>query len=102
MTRSPQWSQVEALIDQQRHQAAFDLLATIRDAARTDPAREAEATEALVKQAQLRIALHGDETALRFIREEPWPTSLLYRTVLEVFLGHVTLAYLRKYSWEIR
>ena len=30
-----------------------------------------DADEALIKQVQLRIGLHGDETALRFLRAEP-------------------------------
>lgn len=102
MSRSRAWNQVDPLIAEHKYQAAHDLVEQIRREAAADPAREDEAAEALIKQVQLRIGLHGDETALRLLRSEPWPRHFLPRTLLELFLGHAVRAYLQRYSWEIR
>lgn len=102
MPRSPLWKKVERLAASQEYQAAFEQVEAIRQEVLTDPTREAELTEALVKQVQLRIALNGPETAARFVIEQPWPKSLLDRAILELLLGHTLMAYLRQYTWEIR
>ncbi len=102
MSRSPRWSDVERLIADQQHQAAFDTLEAVRRESLADPAREPEMTEALLKQVQLRVSLGGPETAVRFLLEQPWPRHFLHRTLLELFLGHTLVQYLQHYDWEIR
>ena len=43
---------------------------------------------ALIREVQLRTGLHGYETAVRFLKEEPWPKGLLSRAALELFYAH--------------
>ncbi len=50
---------------------------------------------------QLRTGLHGYETAVRFLKEQPWPEGLLPRTTLELFYAHALAEYAHAYSWEI-
>ena len=102
MRQSPSWSSFDKLVGEQKLEEAFQTADRIRLEASGDPAREAEVTEALVHQTQLRIALHGDATAVRFLVDQPWPNTFLLRTTLELFLGEALLRYLRSYAWEVR
>ena len=45
----------------------------------------AEWTKALIRSVQVRTGLHGYETAVRFLKDEPWPPDLLSRAALELF-----------------
>src|SRR5512138_2800079 len=58
-------------------------------------------TKALVTVTQLRIGLHGYETAVRRLREEPWPEGSLARAQLSLLYGHALVTYQRAYSWEV-
>lgn len=102
MRTSPSWSEFERLVADQKLEQAFAVADEIRREATPDPAREAEVTEALIQQTMLRVALHGDATAVRFLVEQPWPRTFLQRTILELFLGQVRMMHLRSYAWEIR
>ncbi len=56
---------------------------------------------ALIKEVQLRIALHGYETSVRFLKEETWPKSPLQRDMLDLFYAQSLATYYEAYSWEI-
>lgn len=49
-----------------------------------------------------RTALHGYETSVRFLKEQPWPEDLLGKTAIELFYAHSLVTYARAYSREIR
>jgi uncharacterized protein YfaS (alpha-2-macroglobulin family) len=94
------WKEVDRLIEEDRYQAALDRAEEILGAARASGDEE-EQTRALVRAVQLRMGLHGYETAVRFLSEQPWPEDSLQRTVLDLFYAHSLVVYLRVYSWEI-
>ncbi len=94
------WKEVDRLVSEQKfEQAATEaekLLAAARQAK-----DEKEWTRALIRTVQLRMALHGFETAVRFLQEEPWPEGALHHSTLQLFLGHSLVAYYHAYQWEI-
>ena len=100
MPRSQDWSRVTTLIDEQKFEEARALCSTIRAAAQRAGNGE-EWTEALIKEVQLQIALHGYETAVRLLRTESWPQDPLSQVALELYYAHSLMAYLQAYSWEI-
>ncbi len=61
----------------------------------------ADWTKALIRSVQLRTGLHGYETAVRFLKDEPWPPDLLSRTALELFYAQSLVNYAQMYSWEV-
>ena len=92
---------IQKLIDEQKFEAA----ATAIDAARKEAlqaGRESDYTELLVKEAQLRMALGGYETAVRFLKQAPWPKGFINRTAVELYYAQALTAYVDIYSWEIR
>lgn len=100
MSQNPGWQEVDRLIAEQKFEAAISKIGELRTAARTavdDP----EWTRALIREVQLRTALHGYETAVRFLRDEPWPQTPKYRLALGLFYARSLVTYLRSYSWEI-
>jgi alpha-2-macroglobulin len=98
---SPAWKEVEELISEDRHQAAFDKVEAILATAekRGDAV---EWTRALIREVQLRTALGGFETAVRTLRGQPWPEQPLYRSVLDLFYAQSLVQYFHAYNWEIR
>ncbi|MBL9040388.1 MAG: hypothetical protein JNM83_02235 [Myxococcales bacterium] len=100
MPRSKQWKQVDKLIEEQKLEEARTLIASIRDVAKQSGNGE-EWTETLIKDVQLQIGLHGYETAVRFLREQPWPQDSLSQAALELYYAHSLMTYLSAYSWEI-
>src|SRR4030042_4553216 len=56
---------------------------------------------ALIKEVQLRIALHGYETSVRFLKEEAWPKDLFQQDMLDLFYAQSLVTYCDAYSWEI-
>lgn len=98
--RASGWKEVERLVSEQKYEAAATQVEKILAAskARVD---EPEWTRALVRLTQLRMGLHGYETAVRRLREEPWPQAPLQRAVLDLFYAHAIVEYCQSYSWEI-
>ncbi len=95
------WDEVQRLQNEQKYQAAFDLVGEIRR--RAEAAGDAEEqTRAIVEQVKLRTALHGYETAVRFLKETPWPDDEVSRAVLDLYYAHSLATYVHAYSWEIR
>ena len=100
-SKDVRWKTVEPLVKSQKLEAALKEIAIIL--------KEAEAkgsirdwTEALVKRAQLRIALHGYETAVGELRKATWPTDQVARGMLSLYLAHTLMTYNQAYGYEIR
>jgi uncharacterized protein YfaS (alpha-2-macroglobulin family) len=95
------WEEIEALADDQKLQEAQDAVLVRLQHAR-NRGDEAEWTRALVQLTQLRIGLHGYETAVRLLMEQPWPQGLLHQAVLNLFYARSLVTYVHAYQWEIR
>ncbi|HVG64016.1 MAG TPA: alpha-2-macroglobulin family protein [Hyalangium sp.] len=97
----PSWKQIDQLAEEQKVEAAAQgaeaRLALVRGKADED-----EWARALIRTVQLRTSLHGYETAVRFLREEPWPKKLLPRTALRLFYAQTLVTYTQAYGWEVR
>jgi uncharacterized protein YfaS (alpha-2-macroglobulin family) len=94
------WKEVERLVSEQKLEEASKRVAKIREAARAG-GDEANEAKALVREVQLRTALHGYETSVRFLKDQPWPKGLLPRTALRLFYAQSLVTYARAYAWEI-
>ncbi len=91
---------VDKLVAEQKFEAAASECARVREAARK--ANDAPLwTWALIKESQLRTGLHGYETTVRFLKDQPWPDAPVERDMLELFYAQSLLTYYRAYSWEI-
>lgn len=90
----------DRLIGEQKYEEAAKEAARIRDEARRSSDEKLWAW-ALIREVQLRTALHGYETAVRFLKEEPWPTSPVPRAMLNLFYAGSLVTYRSAYSWEI-
>ena len=66
------WQEVDRLVSEQKFEAALQEVEKIRSAAQKAGDAD-EWTRALIKEVQLRIGLHGYETAVRFLKDQPWP-----------------------------
>jgi uncharacterized protein YfaS (alpha-2-macroglobulin family) len=95
------WDDVDRLISEQKFEAASKAVSAILERAREN-GDVSEWTRALVEATKLRMALHGYETAVRFLRTEPWPDDAVSRAVLELYYANSLATYARVYSWEIR
>ena len=104
VTRAPgpvaTWAEVDALVKSQKFVEAEKKVDGILRAAekRKD---EAGWTKALIRKVQLETGLHGYETAVRILKDEPWPEGALSRTTLDLFYAQCLVEYERAYSWEI-
>ncbi len=96
----PSWPEVKRLIDEQKFNEALDLVAKIREKARVDGDTEGW-KKGLVLEVQLRTGLHGYETAVRFLKDQPWPEGSNDRVILELFYAASLVHYYQGYSWEI-
>ncbi|MHB8876393.1 MAG: alpha-2-macroglobulin family protein, partial [Myxococcaceae bacterium] len=98
--KPPGWAEIDRLVSEQKLEAAAkgagERLAAAK-AARDEP----EWTRALIKVVQLRIGLHGYETAVRFLKAEPWPKGVLHRTALNLYYASALENYASAYSWEV-
>ncbi|MGI5862396.1 MAG: alpha-2-macroglobulin family protein [Myxococcales bacterium] len=99
-TDAAAWNELDQLISEEKFEAAAKRARDIRVAARA-AGNEGEQTLALVREVQLRTALHGYETAVRLLREEPWPENPLWRAALDLYYANQLATYYRRYSWEI-
>ena len=78
---------VEKLVSEEKFEAAAEETARVREEAKKAGDNPLWAW-ALIKEGQLRTALHGYETAVRFFKEQAWPDSPLERDMLDLFFGH--------------
>jgi uncharacterized protein YfaS (alpha-2-macroglobulin family) len=88
------------LQNEQKMQAALDLATKIREDAQKkgdDP----EWARGLIRETQLRMSLHGYETAVRALREAKWPDAPLPHALLDLFHAQTLVTYQRAYNYEI-
>jgi uncharacterized protein YfaS (alpha-2-macroglobulin family) len=97
---APTWKEIQGLVDDQKFEEAYKAAKQRLDAAR-DQRDEAEITRGLIKVVQLRIGLHGYETAVRALKTESWPAGPKARAVLHLYYASSLITYLDAYSWEI-
>ena len=95
------WKEIDRLVAEQKFEQAAALVTRRKEAAR-ERGDEAEWTRALIRETQLRTGLHGYETAVRFLKGEPWPKGLLSRAALELYYARSLVNYFHAYSWEIQ
>ena len=100
VTDGDPWKEVERLVSEQKLEEAASKVGKIRDAARA-AGDEVNEAKALVREVQLRTALHGYETSVRFLKDQPWPKGLLPRTTLRLFYAQSLVTYAQAYSWEV-
>ena len=94
------WKEYDKLANEQKYEKATELIEKMLESAKSSNNSE-EWVRCLIKWTQLRTALHGYETAVRFLREQPWPEDLLGRMVLDLYYGYTLVNYAHSYSWEI-
>ncbi len=94
------WKDVERMISEDKLQAALEATEEILASARAQDDPE-EVTRALIKKTQLRIGLHGYETAVRDLRQASWPEAPRHRLILNLYYARSLVRYLHAYSWEI-
>jgi len=97
---SASFKDVDRLVNEQKYEEAAKAAEKILEAAKAKR-NAADWTKSLVTVTQLRIGLHGYETAVRRLREEPWPDGALARAQLSLLYGHALVTYQRAYSWEV-
>jgi uncharacterized protein YfaS (alpha-2-macroglobulin family) len=95
------WKKFDELENEQKYEEASKLVEAILEAAKS-AARSQEWTRALVRRAQLRMALHGYETAVRHLKDSPWPKDLLGHSMLHFYFAQSLTTYNEAYSYEIR
>ena len=91
---------LDRLVNEQKFEEASKEAARIREAARRAN-NEPVWAWALIKEAQLRTGLHGYETSVRFLKEQPWPKAPVQRDMLDLFYAQSLITYYEAYSWEI-
>jgi len=94
------WKEIDRLVGEQKLEEAAKVAGDLRAAAQA-AGDNAGWTRGLVSEVQLRIGLHGYETAVRFLKEQPWPSDPRSQAVLNLFFGRSLVTYLQAYSWEI-
>jgi uncharacterized protein YfaS (alpha-2-macroglobulin family) len=94
------WKQFDQLLKEQKNEAASALVEKMLQSVRATE-NNAEWTRCLVRDTALRISLHGYETAVRFLKEEPWPEDRMGSSVLNLFYAQSLVTYARAYSWEV-
>jgi alpha-2-macroglobulin len=99
-SQAANWTEVERLISGQKMQDALALTEKLRVTAQKSGDGD-EWTRALIKEVQLRTALSGYETSVRFLKDQPWPEGLLQRSALNLFFAHALVNYYDFYSYEI-
>ena len=95
-----EWKAIDKDISEQRIEAAKKKLETLRARAQKE-GREEDWARALVKLVELQVGRGGYETAVRFLREQPWPKGLLPHAALDLYYGQTLITYLKMHGWEI-
>lgn len=95
------WDEVKKLTDEQKYEAAAKKVTEILAEAKAAK-DESQWTKALVTSVQLRMSLDGYETAVRFLKDEPWPQGALPQATLQLYYAQTLMTYLQSYNWEIR
>ncbi|WP_375760227.1 alpha-2-macroglobulin [Corallococcus exercitus] len=96
----PTWKAIDALVDEDKVESAAQG-AEARLAAAKAQGDADEWTRALIRTVQLRTRLHGYETTVRFLKEQPWPEGPRQQATLQLFYAAVLANYVREYGYEI-
>ncbi|MFH1808872.1 MAG: alpha-2-macroglobulin family protein [Pseudomonadota bacterium] len=95
------WKAYDTLTDEQKYEEASTLVEKLLAKARQTQDGPQQ-VRSLIRWVQLRSALHGYETSVRFLREQQWPEELLSHTTLSLYYASLLEQYAQVYSWEIR
>lgn len=95
-----EWANVKRLINEQKYEAAYSELEKLLKKFRESNDYE-RITHTLMKMVQLRMSLHGYETAVKFLKSEEWPNGLYSQMVLNLYYAYSLINYYNNYSWEI-
>src|SRR4051812_43090748 len=95
------WGDIDKLVNDQKMQEARDAV-ELRFSAAKKGTDDAELARALIRRTQLRIALGAYETAVKDLKAEPWPKTLLPRVAVQLYYAATLTRYAQAYSWEIR
>lgn len=98
---NPQFSSVDALIAEQKYQAAFEKLQELYKKAKAKKDSQL-VTETMIRIAQSQVALHKYEEAVQFLREEQRPTAPAQRILVDMYYAEVLMSYMNTYNWEIQ
>ncbi|MCY1045785.1 MG2 domain-containing protein [Corallococcus sp. bb12-1] len=96
----PTWKAIDKLVEDDKVESAAQGAEARLVAAKAKKDAD-EWTRALVRTVQLRTQLHGYETTVRFLREQPWPDDARSRATLNLFYSAVLTHYLDAYGYEI-
>jgi uncharacterized protein YfaS (alpha-2-macroglobulin family) len=94
------WGEVDRLISEQKFAEALTRVEQIRETAEKTR-NESDWTQALIREVQLRIALHQYETAVKSFKGHPWPQGFPQRAALNLFYAQALVTYYHSYSWEV-
>jgi uncharacterized protein YfaS (alpha-2-macroglobulin family) len=97
---SASWKEVDRLVSEQKFEEAAKQVDLLLAKAKREK-NEADWTRALLTKVQLRSALHGWETSVRILAEEPWPEGALSKAAVRLFYAKSLVDYVSVYSWEI-
>ncbi|HEY3449083.1 MAG TPA: alpha-2-macroglobulin family protein [Myxococcales bacterium] len=96
----PTFQEVDRLANEHKFEEAAKAAAALRDEAKS-LGKDEDWARALLKETQLRVGLHGYETAVKLLKEQPWPPDPTWRAVLDLYYARTLATYARAYSWEI-
>ncbi|WP_338261105.1 alpha-2-macroglobulin family protein [Corallococcus caeni] len=96
----PTWKAIDALVEDDKVESAAQG-AEARLAAAKAQGDADEWTRALIRTVQLRTRLHGYETTVRFLKEQPWPEGLRQQATLHLLSAAVIANYVQAYRYEI-
>ncbi|MEW5738164.1 MAG: MG2 domain-containing protein [Myxococcota bacterium] len=99
LSQAPSWQDIDALVKDGKLEAASTAVKEKLAAARASKQDE-EVARALIRQTSIRISM-GDDSAIRALKEEAWPTALVPRTVVEVYFALLLDMYTANQAWEI-
>lgn len=95
------WGEVDRLANEQKLQAALDKVIEMTKSGSLQGDSGLSA-EAIIRAAQLKIGLHGYETAVRELKAAAWPKEPTTRVLLGLYYAHALMSYHQIYNWEIR
>ena len=85
-----EFQEVKKLAEQQKFEAALQKTRGLIEVARKKK-NDHFLAEALIQATQLEMALHGYETAVRFLKESAWPKDGLERVLLHLYYARALM-----------
>lgn len=97
---SDPWAEVDKLEKKQKYKAALKKVDVILDNAQQQKELK-EWRKALIRKVVLQTTLHGYETAVHTLHDEPWPHDGESNSILHMFYAYTLETYYNAYRWEI-